>query len=385
VRINQRKAGASAAAGTVRISGRDLRGADVVGPFFAQKGFKRLEPWLDPETASNLGALDVLAITRVRSEVWPTPHSTEELHDALLVTGIASADEFAAAAGDAAPDGARLALLAWFDELALAGRASALALPAAGAGRVFWMATERLAEAEAVWPDCRIVAGRGRTHFVSVQATPSSEDALRALVRSRLDVGGPLTSVQLAALVPATVGDIEAALARLEAEGGMRGRYTPGVATLEWCERRLLARIHRYTLNRLRAEIEPVPAATFMRFLFEWQYLAPSMQVEGVHSTRRVIEMLSGFEAPAASWEAALLPARIDDYGPSHLDQLLSSGACTWARLTPREGGSARGGGSLRATPLCVLPRLELLRPELPLRRHDRLVGERPGVADDVR
>lgn len=318
--------------------------------------------WLDPETASNLGALDALAIERVRAEVWPTPRSTEELHDALLVTGIVGAGEFAVEAdADTAPGDGPRALRGWFDELALAGRASALALPSPGPDRAFWVATERLAEAEAVWPGLRIVAGRGRGDFVATQPPPTREDALRALVRSRLDVGGPLTSTQLAALVPAGVGDIDAALARLEAEGGiMRGRYTPGVGTLEWCERRLLARIHRYTLNRLRAEIEPVPASTFMRFLFEWQYLAPAAQVEGVHSTRRVIEMLSGFEAPAASWEAALLPARVDDYGPSHLDQLLSSGACTWARLTPREGGGARGGGSLRATPLCVLPRLEL-------------------------
>ena len=314
--------------------------------------------WLDPETASSLGALDALAIERVRAEIWPTPRSAEELHDALLVTGLAGAEEFAAAA--AAGDSSQ-GLQAWFDELAQAGRASAIALPSAGADRVFWAATERLAEAEAVWPALGVLAGRRLAHFATPQQAPTREDALRALVRSRLDVGGPMTSARLAELLPVPGGDIDAALARLEAEGGiMRGRYTPGVATLEWCERRLLARIHRYTLNRLRAEIEPVPAATFMRFLFEWQYLAPATQVEGVHSTRRVIEMLSGFEAPAASWESALLPARVDDYGPSHLDQLLSSGACTWARLTPREGGSARAGGSLRATPLCVLPRLEL-------------------------
>jgi ATP-dependent Lhr-like helicase len=309
--------------------------------------------WLDPETASSLGALDAQAIERVRAEVWPMPRSTEELHDALLVTGLAGAEEFAA---DAPPG-----LQAWFDELAAAGRASAIALPSAGAERVFWIATERFAEAEAIWPTLVVVAGRGRAHFSTPQQGLTREDALRALVRSRLEVGGPMTPAQLAARLPAAGGEIDAALVRLEAEGGiMRGRYTPGVTTLEWCERRLLARIHRYTLNRLRAEIEPVPASTFMRFLLEWQYLAPATQVEGVHSTRRVIEMLSGFEAPAASWETALLPARVDDYGPSHLDQLLSSGACTWARLTPREGGSARAGGSLRATPLCVLPRLEL-------------------------
>jgi len=192
-------------------------------------------------------------------------------------------------------------------------------------------------------------------------AAPSRDDALRGLVRGRVDVSGPVTTGALQRLLPVASGELEAALLRLEAEGSLlRGRYTPDAQATEWCERRLLARIHRYTLNRLRAEIEPVSAADYVRFLLDWHYLAKDTQVEGTQATRRVIELLSGFEAPAGGWEAALLPARVSDYTPSQLDQLLTTGACTWARLQPREPLAGRHVGSLRTTPLCVLPRTEL-------------------------
>ncbi len=306
--------------------------------------------WLDPETASNLGALDAEAIARVRAEVWPTPVSAEELHDALLVIGIAAREEFVT------PDGS---VEGWFDELAGAGRASAVAID--GSPRVHWLATERLADALRVWPGLRVTQGAGLGRYAAAIHDMTPEDALRGLVRGRLDVSGPMTPAQLAVAVPATAAAIDATLLGLEAEGGiLRGRYTPATTGLEWCERRLLARIHRYTLNRLRAEIEPVTAAVYMRFLLDWHYLAHATQVEGVHATRQVIDMLSGFEAPAGSWEGALLPARVADYTPSHLDQLLASGACTWARLNPRETAAGRHVGALRATPVCVLPRAEL-------------------------
>ena len=306
--------------------------------------------WLDPETASNLGALDPAAIARVRAEVWPTPVSAEELHDALLVIGMVMPAELTQTDGP---------LDVWFGELAASGRASSVAIP--GATGTYWLATERLAEALRVWPGLQVIRGEGLARYAPGIAETSAEDALRGFVRGRLDVAGPLTPQALAGLVPAAHAALEATLLRLEAEGTiLRGRYTPATPDVEWCERRLLARIHRYTLNRLRAEIEPVTAANYMRFLLEWHYVAQASQVEGVAATRQVIEMLSGFEAPAASWEAALLPARVADYVPSHLDQLLASGACTWARLNPREPAAGRNIGALRATPLCVLPRSEL-------------------------
>jgi len=303
--------------------------------------------WLDPETASNLGALDAQAIARVRAEVWPAPTSAEELHDALLVVGLVGADEFATPSAN------------WFDELAAAGRASEVRLGADGAP--LWVATERYRELASVWPALVHVRGDGLARWQDETPAPSREDALRALLRGRLDVSGPAPPRELQRLLPVAASELEAALLRLESEGTiLRGRYAPGAAETEWCERRLLARIHRYTLNRLRAEIEAVSAADYLRFLLEWHYLAKDAQVEGVQATRRVIELLSGFEAPAAGWEAALLPARVGDYTPSQLDQLLAAGVCTWARLQPREPLIGRHVGSLRATPLCVLPRAEL-------------------------
>lgn len=300
--------------------------------------------WLDPETASNLGALDPQAIERVRAEVWPMPASAEELHDALLVIGMVTADEFASAAP-------------WFDELLAVGRASEVHLGTDGPPR--WVATERYGELLRLWPGLHCARGEGLARYRAEEL--SREDALRALLRGRLDVSGPVSPTTLLAALPVNPGELEAALLRLEAEGAiLRGRYTPGATGHEWCERRLLARIHRYTLNRLRAEIEPVTAADYVRFLLEWHYLAKDAQVEGVHATRKVIDLLSGVEAPAAGWEAALLPARVSDYTPSHLDQLLATGACTWARLQPRDALVGRNVGSLRATPLCVLPRAEL-------------------------
>ena len=123
---------------------------------------------------------------------------------------------------------------------------------------------------------------------------------------------------------------------KLEAEGFViRGQFTPGGNETEWCARRLLARIHSYTLNRLRQEIEPVSTADFMRYLLAWQKVAPDHQMEGPESVRAIIEQLEGFEAPAAAWEGELLPGRLAEYDPAWLDALCLSGEVVWARLTP--------------------------------------------------
>ncbi len=303
--------------------------------------------WLDPDTATSLGALDPEAIARVRAEVTPTPATLEELHDALLVVGVVSALEFGAATAH------------WFEELLAAGRASEVRLGAGAPAN--WVATERHREVVVVWPDLTLLRGDGLARWQDASSGPSREDALQALLRGRVDVSGPTTPRELAQFLPVAPGELDAALYRLEAEGViLRGRFSPGIEETQWCERRLLARIHRYTLNRLRAEVEAVTAADYLRFLLDWHYLAKDTQVEGLAATKRVIELLSGVEAPAASWEAALLPARVGDYTPAHLDQLLATGAATWARLQPREPLLGRHVGSLRATPLCVLPRAEL-------------------------
>ena len=136
----------------------------------------------------------------------------------------------------------------------------------------------------------------------------------------------------------------------------MRGRFTPGTTTDEWCERHLLARIHRYTVKRLRREIEPVERADFMRFLFHWQHLTPDTRGTGRDALAAVVEQLEGYEAAASAWEDALLPARLTDYMAGGLDELCRSGKLVWTRI----GAPARGRHPVKTTPIVLLPRRHL-------------------------
>jgi ATP-dependent Lhr-like helicase len=152
-----------------------------------------------------------------------------------------------------------------------------------------------------------------------------------------LTITGPVTAAALAHTLGMQDGEADAALLALESEGVvLRGRFTPerASATMEWCDRALLARIHRYTLNRLRAEIEPVSPADFMRFLFKWQHVDEASRLTGRDGLRQALELLDGFELPARAWERAVLPSRMDRYDPSMLDMLCLSGEVGWARLS---------------------------------------------------
>jgi ATP-dependent Lhr-like helicase len=154
--------------------------------------------------------------------------------------------------------------------------------------------------------------------------------------------------------------DIDMALMKLEGEGYvMRGRFTAGTQVDEWCERHLLARIHRYTIGRLRREIEPVAAHDFMRFLFDWQRVSKATRVSGPEALVGVLAQLEGFEAPAGAWESELLPARVTDYSISWLDDLCTAGRITWTRLRGATSDTA-GSGPVRATPIALLPRRQL-------------------------
>jgi ATP-dependent Lhr-like helicase len=202
-----------------------------------------------------------------------------------------------------------------------------------------------------------------------VARTPwSFESALVEVLRGRLEGLGPSTVPALANSFGLSNGDIELGLLKLEAEGFViRGQFTPGGSETEWCARRLLARIHSYTLNRLRQEIEPVSTADFMRYLLAWQKVAPDHQMEGPESVRAIVEQLEGFEAPAAAWEGELLPGRLAEYDPAWLDALCLSGEVVWARLTPPtasraaavEPGNerARGAAPVRNTPIALVRR----------------------------
>ena len=168
-----------------------------------------------------------------------------------------------------------------------------------------------------------------------------------------------MTAVRLASDIGLTAVDVDVALVALEAEGCvLRGRFTPGAASIEWCERRLLARIHRYTLGRLRREIEPVSRAEFVRFLFEWQRVTPDDRREGDEALAAVVAELEGFAAPAAAWESEILPARIVGFTPDMLDRLCLAGRASWARPAPpvRET-PGRSFGPIRSTPIALFSR----------------------------
>jgi ATP-dependent Lhr-like helicase len=180
-------------------------------------------------------------------------------------------------------------------------------------------------------------------------ALERKDDEVLEILASRLEVLGPVSEHEL------EIPDAQSALLALEAQGRvLRGRFSSN--DLQWCDRRLLARIHRYTLNRLRAEIEPVSAAQFMRFLLHWQHVAGEDQVKGPEGLMAVVGQLEGFELAAAAWEYDVLPARVSDYDASHIDQLCLSGRVAWGRLTP--GSKA----PLRSSPIAVMPREHLGR-----------------------
>ncbi|HZI73722.1 MAG TPA: hypothetical protein VFD73_06780, partial [Gemmatimonadales bacterium] len=219
----------------------------------------------EPSSADDLGALDPSAIARVREEAWPDVQNADELHDALLTSGFLTEVEGLSGSSNGS----------WgsmFRELVRDGRADRVEL---GSRKAVWVATERLAEVRAIHP-----AGEVR----EMDSGPvTREDAVRELLRGRLAITGPSTSEELGNVLGTPQSDADVALAALEGEGViLRGHFTAEESALEWCDRRLLARIHRYTLNRLRAEIEPVSAADFMRFLFAWQRLDSEHRVAGL-------------------------------------------------------------------------------------------------------
>ena len=305
--------------------------------------------WLDPETASDMGKLDQAAIDRVRDEVWPEPRNADELHDALVELGFLTEEE-----GSSWQE--------FFAELNADRRAAVMT--AGTPTKKLWVAAERLPQLQPNYPNAQLEPPIVAPESVS-RTTWTAEDALVEIVRGRLEGLGPVTVGQLIESSGLNKLEIETALLKLEAEGFViRGKFTPGTTETEWSARRLLARIHSYTLNRLRQEIEPVASSDFIRFLLAWQKVTPDHQMEGPESLKAIIEQLEGVEAPAASWEGELLPARMVEYDPAWLDALCLSGEVVWARLTPlarstavENGERTRGSGPVRNTPIALLRR----------------------------
>ncbi len=332
----------------------------------------QMRRWSDPESSDDLGVLDLGAIEAVREEAWPDPRDVDEMHETLLGIGYVTAEEVAYQPqwGD------------WLTQLATQMRASQLfvgngfshdasapdeekasrlkSFPTEIIG-MLWVAAEKLPQIQMIHPAAFMKpAIEAPPEYARIEWT--REDALVDLLRARMTALGPVTLARLAETMVVAVAEIERALIALETQGFvMRGRFTPASETEEWCERHLLARIHRYTLKRLRREIEPVEARDYMRFLFDWHRIAPDTQARGPDALASVLGQLEGFESAAGAWETELLPARIADYSIHWLDEQCRSGRIVWTRFASNATANReRAAGPLRSTPILVLPRRSL-------------------------
>ncbi|HYW52357.1 MAG TPA: DEAD/DEAH box helicase [Dongiaceae bacterium] len=261
------------------------------------------------------GILDPAAIAEVTESVWPVVRDADELHDALdTLIVLPPVAEWTA----------------WYDELVAQRRATTLA---DGDAR-FWTCAERLDLARIAYPGATVAPQIASVP--AVQPLPErAEDAFAEILRGWLESSGPVTVAELVERFHVATEAVEAALLRLEVDGQvLRGRFRGGDAE-EWCNRRVLARIHRLTLGQLRREIEPVSTAEYVRFLYRWQHVTPASRLHGIDGTLQIIKQLEGYEIPAAAWEASILPARVARYKREYLDQLCYSGEVMWGRLSP--------------------------------------------------
>jgi len=328
-----------------------------------------------PLEARDLARLDPDAIARVREQARPDPRDPDELHDVLLRWVVARP------------------VASWaahFDALVRDGRA---AVAATREGRL-WFAIEKQRALEAMFPDASIDPERELPPALAGQPAPDAEAAVIATVRGHLETAGPCTLPALAAATALREVWVEQALAHLEGEGFvLRGEFEPEAAgggrtehaereSSDWslavagsqppaphgreqfCARSLLTRIHAFTQDRLRREIEPVSAQDFMRFLLRWQHATPQTRREGRRGLLAAIEQLQGFELAAGAWEESVLSARLHGYRREWLDDLCLSGEVVWGRVGLRAtgpGDGRRGGAApSRATPISLALRHDL-------------------------
>jgi ATP-dependent Lhr-like helicase len=304
-------------------------------------------------SSDGLGILDSAAIEKVEKEAWPQAINSDELHDALMLFSVMTREEVQRTVDHEANGAAAEQLL---NELVTTKRATRLCV---GEKR-FWVTAERLPMLRGIHTDAT---------FVPELVTPESarrekwerSNATRELLRGRMEVSGPVTVTELENILTIPRSEIDGALLALEGEGFvLRGKFHPNATEQEWCDRRLLARIHRLTIDRLRAEIQPVSAQDFYRFLFAWQRMDAEHRVEGPEGLQSILEQLDGCELPLASWESAVLSERVSDYDPEWLDRLCFSGRIGWARLSSPQHPNARATAPLRTSPIAIYQRENL-------------------------
>ncbi len=282
---------------------------------------------IDPDLARGIGALSSEAINQVRQEAFPDIRDLDELHDFLLGVGILPLEETRNWRGLA-------------EELMATNRATlARWRPEQGEEeRSGYVAAERLGLARRVFPEMRIHPELDLPALSARETdVPSREEAICHVVRGWMEVVGPINVRSLAQRAGLSPSETRLALAALESSGNvLQGHFNPGAMgdqEVDWCDRRLLARIHRLTLGRLRREIEPITAADFIRFLLRWQHVEPRSQLHGREGILQVIRQLQGLELPAPAWEEHVLPARIAHYDPGDLENLCLAGVITWGKL----------------------------------------------------
>ena len=294
-----------------------------------------------PDTvADGAGRLDQAAIDTVRQQLWPDIRDEHELHD-LLLSLVALPVAFMEGAGKTSQHWPL-----YFERLAAKSRAHIVELD----GSPAWIASERLADAALLWPEEKVPDSSLTTSSLVALGSPeppASSVVTRDAVTTQLTQGwlqllGPTTAAHLAALLHLHPRSLHQALLAMEMQGlAMRGvfeRTKPADDAphdIEWCERRILQRIHRLTLGTLRKQVEPVAPNVFMRWLLDWHHLAPQTLLTGEEGVLAAIEQLEGFEAPAVEWERTLLPARIANYDPRWLDNLCLAGVIGWGRISP--------------------------------------------------
>ena len=286
-----------------------------------------------PEDTRDLGSLDQEAIDSAARDAWPLVRDADELHDAMLTLGLLPESDVGRGALDVEAE--RWA--GWFRSLVADGRAFEARY---GNGRLAWVAAESVPVVAAVFPDATFDPTPASALYD--QEKPTEDDAQLSLVRGRVECVGPFTVSEMADSLGLSTGTVKIALANLEATGNiLRGRFTPGREDEEFCDRRTLARIHRSTIAGLRKQVEPVSAATFIRFLFRWQRRSDGTQGRGEGGLLDVIEQLQGFEAAAGAWESDILPTRIEKYSPAALDELCYSGDVAWGRFSRKAQNGA--------------------------------------------
>ena len=308
---------------------------------------------LNPDDVKDLGWLDKEAIRKVIEDAAPTVRNADELHDTLLIQKLLFLDD-------------NQEWLNWYQELESSGRASCIKVN----GKTLIFAIERWTMINAIWKD-----SKPEPEFYLPEALNipfSYEDAVKSVVRGLLEISGPITGLKISEILAIKFTDVFQALLALEVEGFiLRGNYNEDVRDpleiladlekeipdeqIQWCERRLLSRIHRLTLDSLRRQIQAVEPEVFQKYLLDRHQLNGERQFKGKQGFNNVIDQLEGFEIPAASWEEDVLPSRIVDYKSFWLDESSMYGETLWCRLKMMTKNDANQTSKLNsATPITI-------------------------------